>query len=152
MWRRFFKESRGRLTDTWLLFKGMAALFRFTNSISEKSIFYVQIHNLLFSLLTIEAILNIGETLGFVTIPKVSGEMKGGSFIKVRAEVDITKPLCRGRKISWDQDYKGWATFMYDRLSNICNWSGHVSHNDKECVVWLGNKGSLQVDEQQFGP
>ena len=144
--------------ESWAFDRHLVAIQRYGGSISihklhfEKSIFYVQIHNLLFSLLTIEAILNIGETLGFVTIPKDSGQMKGGSFMKVRVEVDITKPLCRGRKISWDQDYKGWATFMYDRLSNICNWSGHVSHNDKECVVWLGNKGSLQVDEQQFGP
>ena len=121
--------------EPWAFDRHLVAIQRYGGSISihelhfEKSIFYVQIHNLLFSLLTIEAILNIGETLGFVTIPKDSGQMKGGSFMKVRVEVDITKPLCRGRKISWDQDYKGWATFkkglkwIPSHESNLDFWS-----------------------------
>ena len=25
-----------------------------------------------------------------------------------------------------------------------------VSHNDKDCSLWLRNKGSLKVDDQQF--
>ena len=30
-------------------------------------------------------------------------------------EVD-TKPLCRGRKISWDGQGNDWVAFMYERL------------------------------------
>lgn len=67
-----------------------------------------------------EAVLNIGETIGPVSRPKDIEEMKGGNFTRVRVEVDITKPLCRGRKISWDQLGEGWAAFMYQRLPNIC--------------------------------
>lgn len=68
----------------------------------EKTVFCVQIHNLPFSLLAVEVMLNIGETLGSVIVPKDNGEMKGASFMRVRIKVDITKPLCKGRKISWD--------------------------------------------------
>ena len=53
-------------------------------------------------MLTVEAALSIGETIGTVTKLKDVGEMKGGSFMRVRVKVDISKPLCKGRKISWD--------------------------------------------------
>ena len=43
--------------------------------------------------------MSIGETTGIVVKPKDVGEMRGGYFMRVRIEVDITKPLCRGRKI-----------------------------------------------------
>ena len=64
--------------------------------------------------------------------------------------VDVSKPLCRGRKIYWDKD-EGWAAFMYERLSKICYWCGSVSHDDKDCSLWLRSKGTLTVAEQQFG-
>ena len=85
-----------------------------------KTVFWIQLHNLPFSLLTIDAALSIEETIGTVTKPKDFGEMKGGSFIRVRVEVDISKPLCRGRKISWDQNSEGCVAFQYERLLNIC--------------------------------
>ena len=62
-------------------------------------------------MLTVEAALSIGETIGTVTKLKDVGEMKGGSFMRVHVEVDISKPLCKGRKISWDQNSEGWAAF-----------------------------------------
>ena len=70
--------------------------------------------------------------------------------MRVRFAIEIRKPLCRGRKISWDQTGEGWASFMYECLPNICYWCSHLSHDDKDCVLWLSSKGSLSVDEQQF--
>ena len=93
--------------------------------------------------------MSIGETTGIVVKPKDVGEMQGGYFMRVRIEVDITKPLCRGRKIS--QDGQGKVSFMYERLQNICYWCGQVSHVDKDCILWLSSKGTLQLEEQQFG-
>lgn len=101
----------------------------------DKTAFWVQIHNLPFSLLTVEAVICIGETLATVTKMKDFEEMKGGSFMRVRVEVGISKPLCRGRKISWDQRSEGWAAFQYERLLNICYWCGHVSHDDKRLYL-----------------
>ena len=59
----------------------------------------------------VEAALSIGEIIGTVTKLKDVGEMKGGSFMRVRVKVDISKPLCKGRKISWDLNSEGWAVF-----------------------------------------
>ena len=96
----------------------------------------------------VEATIKIGETLEAVIKPKDTGQMKCGSFMRVQVEVDITKPLCRGRKISWEQKEDGWAAFMYERLPNICYWYGHISYDDKDCVIWLSSKGFLRVDDR----
>lgn len=74
--------------------------------------------------------------------------MKGGNFMRVRVAVDITKPLNRGRMITWDQGQEGWVSFMYERLPNLCNWCGLLMHDDKECDVWLNSKGTLSVEDQ----
>ena len=72
--------------------------------------------------------------------------------MRVRVIVGVSKPLCRGRKISWDAECEGWAAFMYERLPNICYWCGSVSHDDKDCSLWLHSKGTLKSNEQQFSP
>ena len=118
----------------------------------DKMTFWIQLHNLPFSVLTIDIALSIRETIGIVNKPKDVSEMKGGSFMRVRVEVDISKPLCKGQKISWDQNSEGWVAFQYERLPNICYWCGLVSHDDKDCVLWLSSRGTLTVDKQQFGP
>ena len=102
--------------------------------------FWVQIHNLPFPLQTVETAFNISETIGLVIKSKDLGEMLGANFMRVRLVVDVSKPLCRGRKIYWDKDNEGWAAFMYERLPNICYWCGSVSHDNKDCSLWLRSK------------
>ena len=74
--------------------------------------FWVQIHNLPFPLQTIETAFNIGETIGPVIKPKDLGEMLGPNFMRVKVVVDISKPLCRGRKIYWDKDNEGGCFYV----------------------------------------
>ena len=95
---------------------------------------------------------SIGETIGPIIKLKDLGEMLGANFISVRMIVDVSRPLCRGRKISWDKENEGWATFMYERLPNICYWCGSISHDNKDCSLWLRSKGTLKLDDQQFSP
>ena len=110
--------------------------------------FWVQIRNLPFQLLTVEAALSIRDMIGKVSRPKDIGEMKGGNFMRVKSRCQIKKPLYRGRKISWDQSGEGWAAFMYEHLPNICYWCGLVSHDDKDCDLWLSSRGLLRIKEQ----
>ena len=65
--------------------------------------------------------------------------------------IDITRPLCRGRIISLGFNDDRFVSFKYERLPNICYWCGMVSHDDKDCPLWLSSKGSLKVKDQQFG-
>ncbi|KAK7844044.1 hypothetical protein CFP56_011634 [Quercus suber] len=114
--------------------------------------FWVQIHNLPFPLQTVETAFSIGETIGPVIKLKDLSEMLGANFVRVRVIVDVSKPLCRGRKIYWDTECEGWAAFMYESLPNICYLCGFVFHDDKDCSLCLHSKGTLKLDDQQFGP
>ena len=45
-----------------------------------------------------------------------------------------------------------WVNFKYEKMPNFCYWCGMVSHDAKECKVWLSSKGSLSLDQQEYGP
>ena len=108
------KVLQGKL---WAFDCHLVVFLRYDGSVSvqnlrfEKTTFWVQLHNLPFALLMVEATTSIGETIGVVVKPKDVGEMRGGNFMRVHVEVDITKPLCRGRKITWDGQGNGWVSF-----------------------------------------
>ena len=111
----------------------------------KSTAFWVQIHNLPFPLQTIETAFSIGETIGPVIKPKDLGEMLGPNFMRVKVVVDVSKPLCRGRKIYWDKD-EGWATFMYERLPNICHCLMMIKIVLFGCevrVLWLWQNSNL---------
>ena len=79
----------------------------------------------------------------------------GGSsnfnFFIIRVSVDITKPLCCGHRIALANGKEGWVSFKYERLPNICYWCGRLTHNDRECQLWVKSRGTLKVENQQFG-
>ena len=45
----------------------------------------------------------------------------------------------------------GWVGLKYERLPNYCYWCGHVSHGEKDCELWLRDKGRLRKEDQQYG-
>lgn len=71
--------------------------------------------------------------------------------MQVRVFVDITKPLCRGRKIGLNNGEDSWVSFKYERLPNLCYWRGRLTHHDKECSLWSKQKGLIKEGDQQFG-
>lgn len=72
--------------------------------------------------------------------------------MRVRVTSNISEPLCRGRRVMFDEHNDGCVSFIYERLPNICFWCGHLTHDDKDCGIWLRSGGYLSNSEQQFGP
>ena len=93
----------------------------------------------------------IGSTLGMVEQAEdVDEGTHKRSFMRVRVELDIRAPLCKGRKVVMgDQDY--WVSFKYEQLPNFCYWCGLLTHDEKECELWIRSKGSLLAADQQYG-
>lgn len=54
--------------------------------------FWAQIHNLPFSLLTPEIAVDIGNSLGEVRRSEDTLDMVGGNFMRVRVAMDISQP------------------------------------------------------------
>ena len=71
--------------------------------------------------------------------------------MRVRVELDITKPLSRGRRVRFGPDSDGWVSFRYERLPVFCYWCGRLTHDAKECDIWLRSKGTLRTQQQPFG-
>ena len=144
-------------TEPWSFDKHVVIFQRYDFSIPAKQLrftkltFWVQMHGLPLSMLDPEIAIEIGETIGTV-IPSVHAkEMVGGDFLRVRVEIDVSNPICRGRKIALTADEFIWVAFKYEKLPNFCYWCGRVSHADKECEIWLASKGKLTQDQQEYG-
>nr|XP_023898835.1 uncharacterized protein LOC112010714 [Quercus suber] len=114
----------------WFDFSVHARNMRFTTTK-----FWVQLHGLPMNMMVPDTAIEIGETLGQVSVTKNAKEMVGGTFLCVRVEVDISKPLSRGRKVGITEDSEIWVAFKYEKLPNICYWCGMVSHADKDSDV-----------------
>ena len=144
-------------TEPWVFDKHLVLFQRYDFTIPTEQLrftttkFWVQIHGLPLNMLDAKTAVEIGETIGPVSKTEHEKDMVGGTFLRVKAEVDVTKPLCRGRKIALNDDDETWVSFKYEKLPNFCYWCGMVSHGDRECDVWLSSKGSLSLDQQGYG-
>ena len=66
--------------------------------------FWVQLHNIPLSHMTTNVAISLGQSLGRVTIPPDESELQGGDFMRVRVVMNITEALCRGRRVTFNND------------------------------------------------
>ncbi|GMN48659.1 hypothetical protein TIFTF001_017816 [Ficus carica] len=58
----------------------------------------------------------------------------GWSKPKKRAQIDVSKPLCRGGKVQLGSSGKTvWTVFKYERLPDFCYGCGRIGHGLIEC-------------------
>lgn len=114
--------------------------------------FWVQLYNLPFKFISPKTGLVIGETIEPVSRSHDISELKEDPFMRVKTTIDFLVLLCRDCRIMFNDVSEGWVEFQYEQFPNLCYWCGMLTHNDKECEVWLKSKGALSVDKQQFGP
>lgn len=79
-------------------------------------------------------------------------EVEKGEVMRIRVRIDVTLPLCRGRVFLQKDGSKGWVSFKYKRLPNVCYWCGCLNHFDKDCERWIQNNGTLRKEDQEYGP
>ena len=103
-------------------------------------------------LLDFETAIELGETLGQVSPCENLSELVGGEFLRVHVEIDISKPLYRGRWITLDAEEEIWVSFKYEKLPNFCYWCGMISYDGKDCESWLARKDSANKEPYEYGP
>ena len=144
-------------TEPWSYDKNLIILSRYDgvcpiqNGRFHTVNFWVQIHGLPVSRLNVKNAYGVGETLGAVSKAFHAGELIGGNFLRVRVGVNVSLPLNRGRKVLLGTDEEVWVSFKYEKMPNFCYWCGMVSHDAKECSIWLASKASLPLDQQEYG-
>ena len=106
---------------SWVICERLATNILITEVPFTYSLFWVQIYGLPVLSMTQEVSKTIGRTLGTVEHAPESVENRGGGpCMRVKVRIDITKPLCRGRKITTADNTECCVAFQYERLSNFC--------------------------------
>ncbi|GAB2214963.1 hypothetical protein Drorol1_Dr00019332 [Drosera rotundifolia] len=58
-----------------------------------------------------------------------------GRYLRIRVELDVTKPLRRGAVLKFgDKGIEDWFPFQYERLPNFCYICGRLEHVERDCV------------------
>ena len=144
--------------EPWTFDKHIVLLQRFDGSTPPRHLrftklkLWVQIHGLPISLLDPETAMELGESLGQVTSCENPNELVGGDFLRIHVEIDVSKPLCRGRKVALDDSNERWIAFKYEKLPNFCYWCGLISHDGKDCDLWLARKETGHAEPTEYGP
>lgn len=67
-----------------------------------------------------------------VFIPEI--DSKEGRCAKLLVEVDLSKPLIRGTKLSFEGE-KRWVIFRYEQLSFFYFYCGKIGHGERGCCI-----------------
>jgi len=116
----------------------------------NRATFWVQVHDIPLRFMTMEMAECLCELVGEFSKSTGAVDDEGGHFMRARVTIDLTLPLCRGRVITLVDGGKSWVAFKYERLPNFCYWCGRLTHDDKNCDIWIQSKGTLKVENQQF--
>ncbi|KAL0002584.1 hypothetical protein SO802_016365 [Lithocarpus litseifolius] len=150
--------NRVLLGEPWSFYKYLIVLRRYEDDSSlrrlsfDRAKFWVQVHGLPVWWMVTEVAEDLCQFAGRVIQAKDRSETECGDFMRIRVEIDVHKPLCCGRKVRFSQDREGWVTFRYERLPIFFHWCGVLSHDLKDCDLWLQSKGELRVENKGCGP
>lgn len=85
--------------------------------------FWIQAHNVPPGFVTEKVAMAIGSHIGnFIQVDKNNFDGKWKAFMRVRVEIDITKPLKRRMKLKKPGGEWFWINFKYERLPTFCFW------------------------------
>jgi len=110
------------------------------------------VHGLPYKFMNVKVVEKICKVVGQVIHSNDPAKTERDKFMRIRVEMDISLPLCRGRVVSMENGKKSWVTFKYERLPNICYWCGRMDHSDCDSEIWLDREGSLVETQKQFRP
>lgn len=71
--------------------------------------------------------------------------------MRVKVQLDITKPLRRGMKVNSGRNATKWIGFKYERLGDFCYYCGRLGHTDVDCTYQVPVKEGEEL-VYQYGP
>ena len=96
---------------------------------------------------------SIGNKMGeLIMVDAPKSGLAWGPFLRIRVNIDITKPLMRGKMIQIDDLEASWVAFKYESLPIFCYRCGVLCHQDRECPHLKIGYFSSDDDGFQFGP
>lgn len=97
--------------------------------------FNVQIHGLPLDHITLDNAIEVGKALG--NLIKVEEDPLYGlafrKFIRLKVELDVTKPLQQGFKMPRLGNHEIWIAIKYEKLADFCYACGRLGHSQIFC-------------------
>ena len=102
----------------------------------SRATFWVQIHNIPKRSLKVEVGELIGKSISrVIQVADPEDNGTGSEFLRVRINIDISKPLLRYSKLRSKGKQVGWVGLKYGWLPNFCYWCGRMTHGERDCEV-----------------
>lgn len=99
------------------------------------SAFWIRVYNLPILSMVHEVGEDIGNNIGpLVEVDVPENGIGWGRFLRIRVEIDVTKPLLRGKILEGDDGKPFWVDFRYEHLPIFCYRYGRIGHSGNECV------------------
>jgi hypothetical protein len=112
----------------------------------EKAVFWVQLHNLPLGCMSLSIGRQIGSSVGQVEAIDIDEKGMGwGESLRVKVQIDLRKPLPRGRMLKVRGVLK-WIAFKYEKLPKYCFQCGLIRHGVTGCT----KKSQYRVQESDF--
>ncbi|KAJ4822960.1 hypothetical protein Tsubulata_000319 [Turnera subulata] len=117
--------------------------------------FWVQLHDIPTGLLRHDKIARIGSVFAVFHHyePSLEAMLGWQGFIRARVEIEIEKPLLPGVACLDSTGNEIWVKFQYERLGELCNRSGLITHPTNRCLkLPRHDEGIERPAEKSFGP
>ncbi|GMY34303.1 hypothetical protein FCV25MIE_29545 [Fagus crenata] len=154
-----FERCRVQNGSPWLFDNYLLMLKEFDGSCPASQIqfshcsFWVQLHGVPLFYMTKQTGERIGNTVGSVVEVDVpESGVSWGLSLRVRLYLDVTKPIPRGRMVTFKSLGQMWVSFRYERLPWICFLSGILGHLERDCIERLRSGFRSTSDSKQYGP
>jgi hypothetical protein len=113
--------------------------------------FWVQIHDMPLLCMTKGIGSKIGESMGRFLDIDLAGDGAGwGRCLRIRVEIDLSKPLERGRALNLKGN-SHWVMFKYEKLPMLCFDCGRIIHGVKGCPVSRSSRLNSTTGVKEWG-
>ncbi|TXG48193.1 hypothetical protein EZV62_027487 [Acer yangbiense] len=154
------KEYRNKVWNRgpWLFGKSLIVLEKpkgpgdITKLKFNQADFWVQIHDIPIMCMNQRTTKWLAEYIGeVVEIPTESREC-WGKYVRVKVQVDITKPLKRWLRIKLGKyEEITMVALKYERLPDFCFACGRIGHSVRECLDEDAKRAALDGQQTKFG-
>jgi hypothetical protein len=148
----------------WTFDKKLVQIMRFQGDVQPSDVkfthaaFWVRVFNLPIKSMTREVGEKIGAAMGrLIEVDVPPDGMGWGRFLRIRVEVEILKPLMRGRILQFENEDTGalqepfWVDFRYEHLPIFCYRCGRIGHSGNDCLEGRRTGGDLEPGEAKYG-
>jgi hypothetical protein len=146
------------IQSPWTFDKKLIQMIRFESDMQPTAVkfihshFWIRIYNLPILSMVREVGEDIGNHIGrLIEVDVPDNGFAWGQYLRICVELDITKPLLRGKILEDDNGKPYWVDFRYEHLPIFCYRCGRVGHSGNECLEGRRSGGDPNVLTDRFG-